>query len=100
MVWKMSSPALEAFLSTAVDLRASDLHIIAGVPPAFRVNGDILFGDHDALSAEETAEVCTRSCPTNNARPLSANGNSAFPSRTQPPGAFGPRFTSATAILN
>src|SRR5688572_26954489 len=58
MVRKMSSPALEAFLSTAVDLRASDLHIIAGVPPAFRVNGDILFGDHDALSAEETAEVC------------------------------------------
>ncbi len=54
----MSSPALEAFLSTAVDLRASDLHIIAGVPPAFRVNGDIIFGDHDALSAEETAEVC------------------------------------------
>ncbi|HEX7862841.1 MAG TPA: PilT/PilU family type 4a pilus ATPase [Verrucomicrobiae bacterium] len=55
----MSSPALDAFLATALDLRASDLHLIAGVPPAFRVNGDILFGDHDALTADETAEICS-----------------------------------------
>ena len=54
----MTSPAFEAFLATAVDLRASDLHLIAGVPPSFRVNGDILFGDHDALTAAETAEIC------------------------------------------
>ena len=54
----MTHPELESFLATALDLRASDLHIIAGVPPAFRVNGDILFADHDALSAEETAEIC------------------------------------------
>lgn len=58
MVWTMTSPAFEAFLATAVDLRASDLHLIAGVPPSFRVNGDILFGDHDALTAAETAEIC------------------------------------------
>src|SRR5687768_2027430 len=58
MVWKMSSPALEAFLSSAVDLRASDLHIIAGVPPAFRVNGDIIFADHDALSSADAIEIC------------------------------------------
>ena len=45
MVRKMTHPELESFLATALDLRASDLHIIAGVPPAFRVNGDILFGD-------------------------------------------------------
>src|SRR5687767_12977768 len=55
----MSSPALDAFLATALDLRASDLHLIAGVPPAFRVNGDIIFGDHDALTSEETAEICS-----------------------------------------
>jgi twitching motility protein PilT len=54
----MTHPELESFLATALDLRASDLHIIAGVPPAFRVNGDILFGDHDALSASETSEIC------------------------------------------
>lgn len=54
----MSSPELDSYLSTALDLRASDLHIIAGVPPAFRVNGDILFADADALTAGETAEIC------------------------------------------
>lgn len=54
----MSCPALDSFLATAFDLRASDLHVIAGVPPAFRVNGDIIFADHDALSATEAAEIC------------------------------------------
>ncbi|HEV8543699.1 MAG TPA: PilT/PilU family type 4a pilus ATPase [Verrucomicrobiae bacterium] len=53
----MSNPQLDAFIAAALDLRASDLHIIAGVPPAFRVNGDILFADHDALSAHEAAEI-------------------------------------------
>src|SRR5690349_8275821 len=54
----MSHPELESFIATALDLRASDLHVISGVPPAFRVNGDIIFGDHDALSAEESSEIC------------------------------------------
>lgn len=54
----MSHSELEAFLTTAVDLRASDLHIIAGVPPAFRVNGDILFADHDALTSPEAQDLC------------------------------------------
>jgi len=54
----MTHPELESFLATALDLRASDLHVIAGVPPAFRVNGDILFADHDALSPSETSEIC------------------------------------------
>lgn len=48
---------LEAFIAAALDLGASDLHIIAGVPPSFRVNGEILFADHDALSAEVTAAI-------------------------------------------
>jgi twitching motility protein PilT len=54
----MSSPRLDSFLATALDLRASDLHIIAGVPPSFRVNGDILLADSDALTPEETEEIC------------------------------------------
>src|SRR5438309_1421286 len=58
MVWKMSNSQLDGFIAAALDLRASDLHIIAGVPPAFRVNGDILFADHDALSPHEAAEIC------------------------------------------
>lgn len=58
MVPKMSSPQLDAFINAALDLCASDLHIIAGVPPAFRVNGDIIFADHDALTAGETTGIC------------------------------------------
>jgi twitching motility protein PilT len=54
----MSCAQLDAFIDAALDLRASDLHIIAGVPPSYRVNGDIIFADHDALSAEDTADIC------------------------------------------
>lgn len=59
MVSEMSNPQLDAFIGAALDLRASDLHLIAGVPPGFRVNGDILFADYDALSPEETTILCT-----------------------------------------
>jgi twitching motility protein PilT len=50
----MNSPQLDALISAAIDLRASDLHLIADVPPAFRVNGDILFADQDVLTGEDT----------------------------------------------
>ena len=58
MVPFMNSPQLDALIEAALDLRASDLHIIAGVPPSFRVNGEIIFADRDALSASDTAEIC------------------------------------------
>jgi twitching motility protein PilT len=58
MVPQMSSPQLDDFINAALDLRASDLHIIAGVPPSFRVNGDIIFADHDALNPAETTGIC------------------------------------------
>ena len=35
----MTSTPLDSLLATAQEYNASDLHIIAGVPPAFRVNG-------------------------------------------------------------
>jgi len=36
---------------------ASDLHLVAGVPPAFRVNGEIILADEDGLSAAELTEL-------------------------------------------
>jgi twitching motility protein PilT len=54
----MSNPQLDGLINSALDLRASDLHIIAGVPPAFRVNGDIIFADHDALAPSDAEEIC------------------------------------------
>jgi twitching motility protein PilT len=48
----MTTPPLDTLLAQAAANEASDLHLIVGVPPAFRINGDIIFADTDALSAE------------------------------------------------
>src|SRR5215472_7343868 len=49
----MNLPRLEKFLNSVNDIDASDLHLIAGVPPAFRVNGEIILADEDALTDVE-----------------------------------------------
>jgi len=49
----MPAPTLDRLLAAANDFDASDLHLIAGVPPAFRVNGEIILADGDALSEGE-----------------------------------------------
>ena len=49
----MSLDNFNRLLSAVNDCAASDLHIIAGVPPAFRVNGEIIIADEDALTEEE-----------------------------------------------
>ncbi|MGE3311335.1 MAG: type IV pilus twitching motility protein PilT [Limisphaerales bacterium] len=53
----MSHPKLDAFLAGATDSEASDLHLVAGVPPAYRVNGEIILADADALTHEDLAEM-------------------------------------------
>ena len=40
-------------MSAVNEFDASDLHLVAGVPPAFRVNGEIIIADEDALTEEE-----------------------------------------------
>jgi twitching motility protein PilT len=44
---------LEKFLNSVNDIDASDLHLVAGVPPAFRVNGEIILADEDALTEHD-----------------------------------------------
>ena len=46
----MSTKNLNQLLSAANEFDASDLHLVAGVPPAFRVNGEIIIADEDALT--------------------------------------------------
>jgi twitching motility protein PilT len=53
----MSAEKLNRFLSAANDFCASDLHIIAGVPPAYRVNGEIILADADALTEADVAAM-------------------------------------------
>ena len=49
----MSSENLDRLLAAASEWDASDLHLVAGVPPAFRVNGEIILADEDALTEAE-----------------------------------------------
>ena len=45
---------MHQLLREAVKRRASDLHITAGVPPAFRVNGQLSFTDHQVIRPADT----------------------------------------------
>lgn len=51
----MSATRLDQLITSALDQEASDLHLIVGVPPAFRVNGEIILADEDVLSFEALA---------------------------------------------
>src|SRR5215469_5899905 len=53
----MSTPTLDRLLSAVNDFDASDLHLVVGVPPAFRVNGEIIIADEDAMTEKELAEI-------------------------------------------
>jgi twitching motility protein PilT len=53
----MKPENLNRLLSAVNDFDASDLHLVAGVPPAFRVNGEIIIADEDALTEEEITEL-------------------------------------------
>jgi len=53
----MSTQNLDRLLSAAKEFDGSDLHLVAGVPPAFRVNGEIIIADEDALSEEEITRM-------------------------------------------
>lgn len=44
-------------LKLAVKEAASDLHLVVGVPPSLRINGEIIFTKFDALSAEDTKKL-------------------------------------------
>jgi twitching motility protein PilT len=53
----MSTEILDRLLAAAAEVDASDLHLVAGVPPAFRVNGEIILADEDAISQKDVASV-------------------------------------------
>ena len=49
----MRTSYFDSLLARASAQNASDLHLIAGVPASFRVNGEIILGDDDALTEEQ-----------------------------------------------
>jgi Tfp pilus assembly ATPase PilU len=54
---RASTGTLGRLLSAANEFDASDLHIVAGVPPAFRVNGEIIIADEDSLAESDVAQI-------------------------------------------
>src|SRR6201987_3290335 len=54
----MSKVGLPSLLKTMVDQDASDLHITVGVPPEFRIGGKMVKVKMDALSPQESKEIC------------------------------------------
>src|SRR5213595_346898 len=53
----MNESRLDKLLVVASECGASDLHLIFGVPPAYRINGEIILADEDAMSTEEITEI-------------------------------------------
>jgi twitching motility protein PilT len=53
----MSNKNLDRLFAAANEFDASDLHLVAGVPPAFRVNGEIILAEEDALPQAEIAAI-------------------------------------------
>jgi len=49
----MNPDNLNRLLTAANEFDASDLHLVVGVPPAYRVNGEIIIADEDVLTEDE-----------------------------------------------
>ncbi len=49
--------AIDQLLLQAYESRASDLQLIAGSPPVFRIDGEVAFTDADPLSADRIRQL-------------------------------------------
>jgi twitching motility protein PilT len=45
------------FIKQALEKEASDIHIVAGIPPSIRINGEIIFLNYDRLTTEESRDI-------------------------------------------
>ena len=52
------SSEMQRMLTTARRENASDIHIVAGLPPLFRISGDIVLADMPPLTREDTKRLC------------------------------------------
>ncbi len=52
------STEMERILELARRENASDIHIVANLPPMFRINGEIILADKPPLAREDTKRLC------------------------------------------
>jgi twitching motility protein PilT len=69
---------LRGWLEGAVDLQASDLHLIVGYPPVIRLNGSLTPLPDPPLTAEETEPLLLSVCPPDSLARLHENKNTDF----------------------
>jgi twitching motility protein PilT len=50
-------PMIDALFNEMPDLGASDLHLVVGRPPIFRISGEMIDSQHDSLSAESLQDL-------------------------------------------
>lgn len=49
---------MQKILALARRSNASDIHIVAGLPPLFRINGEVILADSPPLSRDDTKRMC------------------------------------------
>lgn len=69
---------LRDWLLCAIEAEASDLHLIAGYPPVFRVHGDLAERPEPPLAADEAERVLGALCPPEAVDRLRAEKNVDF----------------------
>ncbi|MEN6332664.1 MAG: PilT/PilU family type 4a pilus ATPase, partial [Phycisphaerales bacterium] len=52
------TPDIQQILALARRESASDIHIVAGLPPTFRINGEIILSNKPPLQREQTRDLC------------------------------------------
>src|SRR6476620_10356527 len=61
----MMREKIENILRAALEFKASDIHLTVGVPPVFRINGDIKRYGKDILLPPDTEEIAKLTIPEN-----------------------------------
>ena len=52
------TPEMQRILALARRSSASDIHIVAGLPPLFRIHGEVILADSPPLSRDDTKRMC------------------------------------------
>ncbi len=69
---------IEEFVNAAKKQAASDLHIIAGIPPRIRVNGELCSLDYPGISAEDVEGMLNQIIPSHFRAMLEKQGETEF----------------------
>jgi twitching motility protein PilT len=69
---------LRAWLATAVQVGASDVHLIIGYPPVLRLNGDLMELPESPINADESDGLLLSVCPPEALTKLRDNKNADF----------------------